>query len=65
MQAFFSFLMLGDASQVSAEEEEEEEASSCSLKQIMHSTNTLDDHALFLLECIVNKHLFTNLVSLC
>ena len=42
----------------------EEEASSCSPKQNLLSTNTLDDHTLVLLKCMVHKLVFMDLISL-
>ena len=39
------------------------EASLSSPKQITHTTNTLD-HALIFLKCMVNEHVFMNLISL-
>ena len=66
MQVLFSLRVLGDALGASGvdwikEEEEEEETSSSSPKQIMHSTNTLE-HALIVFKCMVNEHVFVDLV---
>ena len=53
--------MLGDVSGVSGtkEEEEEEEASLSSIKQFMHSTNTLE-RTIIILKCMVNEHVLMN-----
>ena len=42
---------------------EEEEASASSPIQILHSTNTLES-ALIFLKCMVNEHVFMNIVLL-
>ena len=42
---------------------DQKEASLSSLKQVMHSTNTLE-HALIFFKCMVNEDEFMNLVSL-
>jgi hypothetical protein len=67
MQALLNFLVSGYALGLtcanSKEDDEEEEASSNSPKQVMHSTNTLE-HVLILLKCMVNKHVFMNIISL-
>ena len=64
MHALFRFLVLGDVFGVSdIEEEEEEEASPSSLKQFMHSTNTLE-RALILWKYMINEHVIMNLMSL-
>ena len=62
MQVIVTFLILGDALGVSSAIWKEE-APLSSPKQIMHFTNTLE-HALILLKCMVNEHVFMNLVSL-
>ena len=41
----------------------EEEASSSSLKQFMHYTNTLK-HTLIILKCMIHAHVVMNFVSL-
>jgi hypothetical protein len=67
-EAPFSYLLLGDALEVSVtdskkeEEEEEEEAPSISSKKIMCFINTLE-HVLIFLKCMIIEHAFMNLVT--